>query len=235
MTAKEDSILEHLTELRQRLIVTLLVFVGLFLLGLYWSSDLYRFVTSPLSQKLLVLGPNDILWIYVKLASLTSFSLLLPFITYQVWAYLRPALKPAEARYLLTYIPAIFCCFVGGLAFGFYLVTPSLFRVLLSLGDDLFITQITAQNYLTFVWHTTLPLAVLFEFPVVVAFLTNIGLVSTRWLKTYRRHAYFTMICLAVMLTPADLISDIILSLPLLLIYEIGIIVSSYIEKKREQ
>ncbi|MFA9492887.1 twin-arginine translocase subunit TatC [Streptococcus sp. E17BB] len=233
MTHKEESILEHLTELRKRLIIVLLTFVGFFILSLYWSPELYRFITSPLKQKLLVLGPNDILWIYVRLASLMSFSLILPFITYQIWAYVRPALKPSEARGVLTYIPAVFACFITGLAFGFYLVTPSLFRVLLSLGDDLFITQITAQNYLSFVWHTTLPLAILFEFPVIIAFLTRLGLVNARFLRSYRRQAYFAMICLAVMLTPADVISDLIMSLPLLLIYEIGIIVSRSVEKKR--
>ncbi|MGT2895489.1 twin-arginine translocase subunit TatC [Streptococcus entericus] len=233
MITKEASILEHLTELRKRLIIVLLSFVGFFILSLYWSPELYRFVTSPLKQKLLVLGPNDILWIYVRLASLMSFSLVLPVITYQIWAYVRPGLTSREARGILTYIPAVFVCFVAGLAFGFYLVMPALFQVLLSLGDGLFITQITAQNYLSFVWHTTLPLAVLFEFPVVIAFLTHLGLVNSRLLKTYRRQAYFVMICLAVIMTPADVISDLVMSLPLLLIYEIGIIVSRRVEKKR--
>lgn len=234
MTAREERVLDHLVEFRKRLIAVLLVFGLVFLVSLYFSPTFYQFLTSNLEQKLLVLGPNDILWIYVSLASLASFSLILPFICYQIWAYIKPALKAEEARTLLTYIPAVFLCFVAGLAFGFYLIVPALFGVLMSLGEGLFLTQITAQNYLAFVFHTCLPLAILFEFPVVVAFLTKLGLVNTSYLKKNRRYAYFGLICLAVVLTPADLISDLVLSLPLILIYEVGIVVSRTIEKKGE-
>lgn len=233
MAAEEQTILEHLTELRRRLIGVLLAFVLTFLVSLYYSPALYRFLTSNLQQKLLVLGPNDILWIYLRLASLLSLTSLIPYLTYQTWAYVRPALTLKEARALLAYIPASLACFLAGLAFGFYLVTPALLKVLLSLGEGLFLTQLTAQNYIAFVLHTTVPLAVLFEFPVLVAFLSQIGLVRVAFLVKYRRYAYFMMICLAVMLTPADLVSDLVMSLPLILIYEVGVLISHVIEKKR--
>lgn len=233
MVAKEERLLDHLVEFRRRLIAVLVVFGVTFLVSLYFSPAFYQFLTSNLEQKLLVLGPNDILWIYVSLASLASFSLILPFTCYQIWAYIKPALKPQEAKALLTYIPAVFICFVAGLAFGFYLIVPALFQVLMSLGEGLFITQVTAQNYLAFVLHTCLPLAILFEFPVVMAFLTGLGLISASYLQKHRRYAYFGLICLAVVLTPADLVSDLVLSLPLILIYEVGIVVSRMIEKKR--
>lgn len=233
MDKKEETIVEHLTELRRRLIFSLIFFIISFALSLFWAADIYRFLTSQFDQKLLVLGPNDILWIYISLASLSAVCLSVPFITFQIWAFVRPALEDREARALLAYIPAVFICFLAGLSFGFFLVTPALLTVLLGFGEDLFETQLTAQNYMLFVFHTTLPLAVLFEFPVVVAFLTSIRLISSAFLRKYRRYAYFILIVIAVILTPADLVSDLLMALPLILIYEVSVTISKFIERKR--
>ncbi|MBM7636507.1 twin-arginine translocase subunit TatC [Streptococcus saliviloxodontae] len=235
MDKKDETIIEHLTELRKRLLFCLLFFLTCFALSLFWSADIYRLLTSQFDYKLLVLGPDDILWIYLSLASLSAVCLSVPFITFQIWAFVRPALKDREARALLAYIPAVFICFIAGLSFGFFLVTPALLSVLLGFGDGLFETQLTAQNYLLFVFHTTVPLAVLFEFPVVVAFLTAIRLISSAFLRKYRRYAYFILIVIAVILTPADLVSDLLMALPLLLIYEISVTISRFIEKKRRK
>ncbi|MBM7641823.1 twin-arginine translocase subunit TatC [Streptococcus loxodontisalivarius] len=233
MDKKEETIVEHLTELRRRLIFSLIFFIISFALSLFWAADIYRFLTSQFDQKLLVLGPNDILWIYISLASLSAVCLSVPFITFQIWAFVRPALEDREARALLAYIPAVFIFFLAGLSFGFFLVTPALLTVLLGFGEDLFETQLTAQNYMLFVFHTTLPLAVLFEFPVVVAFLTSIRLISSAFLRKYRRYAYFILIVIAVILTPADLVSDLLMALPLIFIYEVSVTISKFIERKR--
>ena len=216
------STVDHLTELRKRLILSLVFFIVSFIVSLLWSADIYKFLTSNFNNKLIVLGPNDILWIYLTLAGICAFTFSIPFICYQILAFIKPALEEKEARALLAYIPAVFICFIVGLIFGFFLVTPAILNVLLSIGDDLFNTQLTAQNYLSFVINTTIPIAILFEFPVVVAFLTR-----------NRRYAYFILIVIAVVITPADFISDIVMSIPLILIYEISIVISKYIYNKR--
>ena len=227
------STVDHLIELRKRLILSLVFFIVSFIVSLLWSADIYKFLTSNFNNKLIVLGPNDILWIYLTLAGLCSFTFSIPFICYQIWAFIKPALKEREARALLAYIPAVFICFSVGLAFGFFLVTPAILNVLLSIGDDLFNTQLTAQNYLSFVINTTIPIAILFEFPVIVAFLTSLGILTPTFLTRNRRYAYFILIVIAVVITPADFISDIVMSIPLILIYEISIIISKYIYNKR--
>ena len=96
------------------------------------------------------------------------------------------------------------------------------------LGEGLFDTQLTAQNYLTFLWHTTLPLGVLFELPVLVAFLTSIGLLTPQFLITYRRYAYFVLPLLAVVLTPADFI-------PLILLFEVSVAISKVIYSRKRR
>lgn len=227
------STLDHLTELRKRLIFSLIFFVISFLVSLIWSSNIYKFLTSNFSEKLIVLGPNDILWIYLTLAGLCAITFSIPFICYQIWAFIKPALEEKEARMLLAYIPAVFICFSVGLLFGFFFVTPAILNVLLSIGDNLFNTQLTAQNYLSFVINTTIPIAILFEFPVVVAFLTSLGILTPYFLTKNRRYAYFILIVVAVIITPADFVSDIVMSIPLILIYEVSILISKYIYKKR--
>lgn len=229
----EQSTIEHLTELRKRLIYCVIFFLVSFLISLFYATNIYKFLTANFSNKLLVLGPNDILWIYITLAGLCALTFSIPFICYQIWMFIKPALEKKEARLLLIYIPAVFICFTLGLAFGFFLVTPAILSVLLNIGDDLFSTQLTAQNYLSFIINATLPIAVLFEFPVVVSFLTQIGIITPKFLIKYRRYAYFILIVIAVIITPADFISDILMSIPLISIYELSIIISKYVYKKK--
>ncbi len=145
------------------------------------------------------------------------------------------ALKEKEARAVFAYIPASFICFVLGLAFGYFFVSPAILEVLMRLGEGLFDTQLTAQNYLTFLWHTTLPLGVLFELPVLVAFLTSIGLLTPQFLITYRRYAYFVLLVLAVVLTPADFISDLAMTLPLILLFEVSVAISKVIYSRKRR
>ena len=180
-------------------------------------------MTQSFQQKLIVLGPNDILWIYIRLASLMAFTITLPYTVYHIWSFIKPGLKKEEARAVFVYIPASFLCFLVGLAFGFYFVTPALLQVLLGLGEGLFETQLTAQNYLSFVFQTTLPLALIFELPVIIAFLTSIGLIGPELLIAYRRYAYFILLVLAVILTPADFVSDLAMTAPLILLYELSL------------
>ena len=231
---KNQSLIEHLGEFRKRLIMTIIFFLVAFVVSFVFCADIYRLLTYPFSKKLLVLGPDEVLGIYVTLAGICALSFTLPFASYQLWAFIKPGLKEKEARMILTYIPATFILFVGGLAFGFFMITPALLNVLLSIGEDLFNVQVTARNYLEFVLHTSLPVAVVFELPVIAAFLTSLHILTPMFLTKNRRYGYFILLVLAVVLTPADFISDLAMTVPLVLIYEISISVSKYIYKKRE-
>ena len=138
-----------------------------------------------------------------------------------------------EAKIILSYVPATFVLFITGLAFGFFFITPTLLNVLLSLGENLFNVQLTADSYLAFVLHTSLPLGVIFELPVIVAFLTSLHIITPKFLIKNRRYGYFLLLVLAVVLTPADFISDLTMTVPLILLYEISVLISKYIYNKR--
>ena len=229
----EQTLIEHLSEFRKRLIVTIIFFIIAFLISLVFCSSIYKLLTTSFNQKLVVLGPNDILSIYLMLAGICAFSLTLPFASYQIWAFVRPALEEREAKVVLSYVPATFILFIAGLCFGFFFITPALLNVLLSFGDDLFNIQLTANSYLTFIIHTSLPLGIIFELPVIVAFLTSLHILTPQYLIKNRRYGYFILLVLAVVLTPADFISDITMAAPLILLYEVSILVCKYIYKKR--
>ena len=231
---KNQSLIEHLGEFRKRLIMTIIFFLFAFVASFVFCADIYRLLPYPFSKKLLVLRPDEVLGIYVTLAGICALSFTLPFASYQLWAFIKPGLKEKEAKMILTYIPATFILFVGGLAFGFFVITPALLNILLSIGEDLFNVQVTARNYLEFVLHTSLPIAVVFELPVIAAFLTSLHILTPMFLTKNRRYGYFILLVLAVVLTPADFISDLAMTVPLVLIYEISISVSKYIYKKRE-
>ena len=166
-----------------------------------------------------------------------AFTITLPFTLFQVWQFVKPALRKGEAGAILLYVPASLICFLLGLAFGYYLVSPAILEVLLTLGQGQFTIQLTAQNYLAFIFHTTVPLGVLFELPVLVAFLTSIHILTPDWLRRYRRIAYFLLLVLAVVLTPADFISDLAMTVPLILLYEVSLgisrIIYNRIQKRR--
>ena len=105
---KNQSLIEHLGEFRKRLIMTIIFFLFAFIVSFVFCADIYRLLTYPFNKKLLVLGPDEVLGIYVTLAGICALSFTLPFASYQLWAFIKPGLKEKEAKMILTYIPATF-------------------------------------------------------------------------------------------------------------------------------
>ncbi|GMB09654.1 sec-independent protein translocase protein TatC [Thermolongibacillus altinsuensis] len=231
---QEMTLVEHLNELRKRLIIVAVALIAFFVLGFVFVQDLYRWIVEDLDVKLTILGPTDILWVYFMLAGVFAITLTIPVFVWQTWLFVKPALTPKERKITLSYIPATFILFVLGLCFGYFVVLPIVFRFLVGLGDGMFATMFTTEKYFRFVLHMTLPFAVLFELPVIVMFLTSIGLINPYALQKVRKYAYFVLIVVAVSITPPDFISDFLVTIPLLLLYEISISISKFVYKKRE-
>jgi sec-independent protein translocase protein TatC len=230
---EEMSVVEHLSELRKRLIITALTFIVFMAIGFTYTKDIYSFLVKDLDVPLVVLGPGDILWIYFIIAAVFAFICTIPIAAVQVWLFVKPALLPHEQKMTLLYIPALFILFVGGLCFGYFIIMPTVFSFLLSLGTDMFQEMFTTEKYFEFVMNMTLPFAVLFELPAVAMFLTSIGLLNPIALQKIRKYAYFVLIVIAVCITPPDFLSDFLVSVPLLLIYELSIALSAYVYRRK--
>jgi sec-independent protein translocase protein TatC len=233
MEDKELQLVDHLEELRKRIIISALAFVVFFIVGFIYVDDIYKWFVRDLHVKLMVLGPSDIMWIYFMLATVVAVTGTIPVLALQIWLFVRPALRPIERRVTLTYVPGLFFLFIIGLAFGYFVIFPMVFKFLVNLGGGMFVTNFTADRYFSFIMNMTLPFGVLFELPVVVMFLTSLGIINPFVLSKIRKYAYFVLIIIAVVITPPDFMSDFVVTLPLLLLYEVSINLSKFVYRKR--
>lgn len=235
MEDKELNLVDHLDELRKRLIVSAIAFVVFFGIGFFYVKDIYSFFVRDLDVKLIVLGPSDIVWIYFMLATIIAIAGTIPVLATQIWIFVKPALRPLERKISLSYIPALFVLFIVGLAFGYFVIFPTVLNFLVELSGDMLVTNFTAERYFQFILHMTIPFGVLFELPVVVMFLTSLGVINPYVLVKIRKYAYFVLIIISVVISPPDFMSDIIVTIPLLLLYEISINLSKVVYRRKQK
>lgn len=235
MNDREMKLTDHLGELRKRIIISAVAFLVFFTVGFIYVADIYKWFVKGLNEKLLVLGPNDIIWVYFTLATVIAVAGTIPVLATQIWLFVRPALRVKERKMTLAYIPALFFLFIIGLAFGYFIILPMIFKFIIQLGGDMFVTSFTADRYFQFVINMTIPFGVLFELPVVIMFLTSLGILNPYELSRIRKYAYFGLIFIAVVITPPDFMSDFLVTIPLLLLYEISINLSKIIYKRKQR
>ncbi|MFS0783039.1 twin-arginine translocase subunit TatC [Bacillus sp. 1P06AnD] len=233
MADKQLHVIDHLDELRRRLILTAVSFLVFFIIGFIYVEEIYSWFVRDLDYKLTVLGPSDIIWVYFMIAGLIAIAGTIPVLSLQIWMFIKPALKPFEARKALSYIPALFVLFMIGLSFGYFVIFPIVLNFLVNLSGDLFTTTFTVDKYFSFLMNMTVPFAVLFELPAVAMFLTTIGVINPFTLAKMRKYAYFCLVVVSVLISPPDFISDVLVAIPLLLLYEISISLSKIVYKRR--
>ncbi|MDN4074064.1 twin-arginine translocase subunit TatC [Fictibacillus terranigra] len=226
-------LVDHLSELRKRMIITLGTFALFFIVSFIYVQDIYHWLIRDLDEKLAVLGPSDILWVYFMISGVISIALTIPVAAHQIWMFVKPALSKHEAKTTLSYIPALFLLFIAGLAFGYFVVYPMVLDFLLSLSHGQFQTFFTSEKYFRFMINLTLPFGFLFEIPLVVMFLTSVGLVNPQVLSKARRIAYFVLVLIAILITPPDFMSDFLVTIPLLVLYEFSITLSKIVYRKK--
>jgi sec-independent protein translocase protein TatC len=235
MREKELSIIDHLGELRNRLTIVFLGFLFFFSLGFIFVKDLYQWFVKDLTVELIILGPTDILWIYLNLSMLVALVGTLPLFTYQLMKFILPALQEKERKLIYYFVPGVFVLFIVGLSFGYFFVRPMAFNFLQTISSDFATTSYTVEKYFSFVFNLTLPFGILFELPVFVLFFTYIGLLNPIILIKSRRIAYFVLVVIAVSVTPPDFLSDITLMVPLLFLYEMSIQLSKIMYQRRQK
>ena len=233
MDDKELNLVDHLDELRKRLIISAVAFIVFFGIGFFYVKDIYNFFVRDLDVKLIVLGPSDIVWIYFMLATIIAIAGTIPVLATQIWLFVKPALRPIERKISLSYIPALFLLFIVGLAFGYFVIFPTVLNFLVELSGDMLVTNFTAEKYFKFIMNMTLPFGVLFELPVVVMFLTSLGVINPYVLVKVRKYAYFILIVISVIISPPDFMSDILVTIPLLVLYEISVNLSKFVYKRK--
>lgn len=234
MRKKEMNLIGHLDELRSRLIVTMGAFIVFFILAFIYVKDIYVWIVQDFPRQLAVLGPSDILWVYLMLSCVVALAGTIPVAAHQIWLFVRPALFDNERKVTLYYIPALFILFILGICFGYFLIFPIVFNFLLSLSDDMFMNFFTVEKYFRFLINMTLPFGLLFELPVIIMFLTSIGILNPYRLQKVRKYAYFVLVLTSVLITPPDFLSDILVTIPLLFLYECSVFLSKIVYRRKE-
>lgn len=196
-------------------------------------EDIYKWLVRDLDVKLIVLGPSDIIWVYFMLATVIAVAGTIPVLAIQIWLFVKPALTAAERKISLSYVPALFILFITGLCFGYFVIFPTVLSFLVELGGEMFEANFTADKYFRFVMNMTLPFGVLFELPVVIMFLTSLGILNPYVLTKIRKYAYFVLVVISVIISPPDFMSDILVTIPLSPLYEISINLSKIVYKRK--
>jgi sec-independent protein translocase protein TatC len=233
MENRDMDLIGHLEELRKRLIITLGSFILLLIISFIYVPTIYNWLVHDLPVKLAILGPSDILWVYLMLAGVIAIAGTIPIAAHQIWLFVRPALKEHERRITMAYIPALFILFILGICFGYFVIFPIVLKFLLSLSEDMFMTFFTTEKYFRFMIHMTLPFGFLFELPVIIMFLTSLGVLNPYRLQQIRKYAYFVLVLTAVLITPPDFLSDILVILPLLFLYECSVLLSKVAYRRK--
>lgn len=228
------SVAGHLGELRARLIRTLLTFLVSTAAAFPFVRDIYAWLVRGLDGKLVVLGPSDVLRVYLLLSGVAGLTVTMPVAAWHVWRFVSPALGERTRRRTALYIPALALLFAAGLAFGYFALFPMMLGFMDRMAADQFETLYTAQKYFTFMIHVTVPFGFLFELPAVILFLTRIGLLNPARLAGMRKPAYFILTVVAVSITPPDIVSDMVVIAPLFLLYEISVAISKAAFRRTE-
>jgi sec-independent protein translocase protein TatC len=259
----EMTFLQHLEELRWHIIRAVLAIVVFSIVAFIYKSILFDTVLmAPSSQNfwtnrmLCELGHrvnapalcinrtplvlqniqvSGMFMAHIKISLIAGLVLAFPFIFYEFWRFIRPALYQNEKQHTTGAIFYISFLFLLGVVFGYFLITPLSINFLYNYHiSDVVKNVPTLGSYVSLITSIVLASGLLFELPVLVYFLSRIGLVTASFLKRYRKHAVIVILLVAGIITPPDIFSQIMVSLPLFLLYEVSIVISKRVEKKRE-
>ncbi|MBM7703522.1 twin-arginine translocase subunit TatC [Metabacillus iocasae] len=226
---------QHVTELRKRLMVVLGAYVMFLIVGFLNVGAIYRWIMKEADLKLAVLGPSEILWVYFMLASTCALACTIPLAAYHLWAFVKPALKEHERSVTMLFIPLLFILFVTGVLFGYFVVFPKVLAFVVTLSDGMFQTMFTAEKYFRFLLQLTVPLGLLFELPAIVLFLTKLGILTPTMMTKYRKFVYLALVILSAVLTPPDFLSQLFVLIPLFLLYELSILLCTWVYNRGKQ
>ena len=239
---EEDKIpfTSHLEELRTRLITcSIAIGVG-FAVAYFFKEKLFQILTRPLMKvmqsgdKLIFTGLPEAFFAYLKVALLTGIILAAPVLLYQFWLFVAPGLYQKERKLLIPIVFLSTLFFVGGAFFGYFIVFPFGFKFFLGFASETIRPMPSMKEYLSFATKLLLAFGVVFELPIVITFMARLGIVSVEFLKKNRKYALLIFFAGAAILTPPDVITQLMMAFPLMILYEISIIGAKIFGKKKE-
>ena len=242
-------LLEHLMELRHRLIISAVAFIACFFLGYALAEPIFTFLVKPLAditagqegRRMIYTALHEAFFTYIKVGFFFAACVSFPVVSMQIWMFVAPGLYKHERRALLPFLAATPVLFFLGAAMVYYIVVPLAWQFFLGFehpggnGDLPLVLEPKVDQYLSLVMRLIFAFGVSFELPVLLVLLARVGIVSADGLRSKRRYSIVIAFVAAAILTPPDVISQVLLAVPIMVLYEVSILCAVLIERKRAQ
>jgi len=236
----EMTFLEHLEDLRKRLWYSFVVIFVAVIPAWVFSQDIFKVLSRPVTQylpegmKMAFTSLTAPFMLYIKVAFMTAVFVTSPFIFLQLWYFIAPGLYQKEKKYVVPFVTFTTVFFLAGAAFGYFVMFPWACRFFLKLGSD-FTPVLTVDTYFSFSLKLLLGIALVFELPTLIYFLSKIGLVTSRWMIRNFKYAVLAVFVIAAVITPTpDMVTQSILAVPMLALYGLGILIAFFFGKERK-
>jgi sec-independent protein translocase protein TatC len=239
MDEKKLPLTSHLQELRKRLVLSFIAVGVGFIICYALADSLFDILAAPLMKvmppggSLIFISVAEAFFTYMKVAFIAGLILVSPFVLYQVWAFVAPGLYQKEKRYVVPFVFGGSFFFALGIFFGYFVAIPVGFKFFLGYATDFIKPMPSMKVYLSFSIKFLLVFGLVFEFPVVLVLLAKSGVIDARTLSRHRKYAILLIFVFAAVMTPPDLISQVLMALPLMGLYELSILLSRIFGKKK--
>ncbi|HWQ38559.1 MAG TPA: twin-arginine translocase subunit TatC [Burkholderiales bacterium] len=235
--SEPDTFMSHLIELRDRLLRCIVALLVVFIALFPWASEIYALVAKPMlaalpnSGQMIATGVVTTFFVPVKVTMLAALLIALPFVLYQIWAFVAPGLYQHEKRLVAPLVISSTILFFCGMAFAYFVVFPIVFTFLAKFAPAGVSYMPDIQAYLDFVLTTFVAFGITFEVPIAVVVLVRAGVVSVSKLREIRPYVIVGAFVIAAIFTPPDVISQLLLAVPLCALYEMGIVVATWVAR----
>jgi sec-independent protein translocase protein TatC len=226
------SLIGHLEELRRRLIVVISAIAVGSIACYFYAAEITGFITAP-AGKLYYMNPSEAFFTYLKVSFFAGFLLVLPIVMYQLWAFIVPAMTNKERQAGIFLVPSSIILFFVGLFFSYYLVLPAGIKFFMGFATDNLQPMFSIGQYLSFVISFLLPFGFIFELPLFIFVMAKLGIISSAFLTAKRKMVIFLSFVIGAVISPTpDVFSQTMVAVPMILLYEISILIVKYVLRK---
>ncbi|SNR99207.1 Sec-independent protein translocase TatC [Anaerovirgula multivorans] len=232
----KQTIVEHLTELRKRIIISVLAVIITSVLSYIYIDTLLDFIVQPASGlEFIYLSPPELFLAYLEISFITGMILASPVILLQIWIFIKPGLKKHERKYLLFALFMGMIFFLIGASFAYYMVIPLAINFFVAMSVQQIEPLFSFANYIRFISSLLLSFGLVFQLPLFIILLSQLNLITPKTLKKYRKFVVLLIFVVAAILTPPDIVSQVLMAGPMLVLYEFSVIISSIIYRRKRK
>lgn len=235
MDEKNQSVVGHLTELRQRLVRVVLLLLLLTVIAFQFSEHLIldMIEKAPSGMTFVYIEPQELFMSYMVAALIAGFSITLPFLLYNIWAFAKPGLLLQERRAGIIILTFGTLLFALGVIFSYWVIVPITTSFFYGFTLPNVQPMISFRRYLSYILSTSIAFGVIFEMPILIVTIIRVGLISAQKLRALRKYILLIIVILAAVLTPPDVVSQMLLALPMLLLFEVGVFIGDKLAQKK--